>query len=230
MELKELGLTDNEAKTYEVLIRLGKTTASNLSKESQVPYGRIYNVLASLEEKGLVRVLPEETKKFIPSTPEKFEEIIKNKIHNLKKIKKHVEKLKFAYEKEITEPVLIAKGKSNFTKLLDELKKPKSTDYSIKYNFDTNPKLMRNIKEQISKGVDVKVIGRIDQENKKNIKKWTNIYTEIKPINNKGIAMSINDKEEVLISLIKSNTTLIIRDKAFAEVMNELFLKYYNNE
>ncbi|MBW3022798.1 helix-turn-helix domain-containing protein, partial [Candidatus Woesearchaeota archaeon] len=50
MDLKELGLTENEAKAYETLLRLGKTSASHISKESGVPYGRIYNVLSSLEE------------------------------------------------------------------------------------------------------------------------------------------------------------------------------------
>jgi sugar-specific transcriptional regulator TrmB len=227
MDFKELGLTANETKVYEVMLRLGKATAGHICKESQVPYGRIYTVLASLEEKGLIRVIPEETKKYVASDPEKLHEIIDNRIKNLMEIDSKVKELKKIYEEHDVEPVILAKGKSNFYKINKEAKDPQKYGYNIKYSFQPNPIWMRHRKERISKGVDVKDIGRFDKETKAAIKEWKTISKEIKPIENEGVAIGITDDEEVTIGLIKSNTTMLIRDKAFAKVMRQLFVKYY---
>ena len=227
MEFRELGLTNNETKVYETLLRLGKTTAGHICKESQVPYGRIYNVLSSLEEKGLVRIIPEETKKYVPTSPDKLHEIIDTRIKSLMEIDTKIKELKKLYEDNSIEPVIIAKGKSNFYKIIMEMKEQERYEYSIKYTFEPNPMWMRSAKNKISKGIDMKNLGRFDSETDKSIKEWKTVLKEIKPIENDGVAMSIIDDEEVMIGLIKSNTTMLIRDKAFAKIMRELFTKYY---
>ena len=88
MDLTEIGLTQNEAKAYETLLRLGKTTAAYISKESGVPYGRIYDVLASLEAKGLVKVIPEKTRKYVPSDPQFLHEYIEKRKKQFNEIEK----------------------------------------------------------------------------------------------------------------------------------------------
>jgi len=229
MEFKELGLTSNETKVYEIMLRLGKTTAGHICKESLVPYGRIYTVLASLEEKGLIKTIPEETKKYVASDPEKLHEIIDTRIKNLMEIDNKVKELKKIYEEHDVEPVILAKGKSNFYKINKEVKEPEKCDYTIKYTFEVNPNWMRNTKDRIKKGIDIKHIGVFNKDTEKAIKEWKTVIKEIKPIENEGVAMSIIDDEEVMIGLIKSNTTMLIRDKAFAKIMRQLFIKYYMN-
>ena len=54
-----IGLTRNEAKVYDVLIKFGKLGAGEISRESGVSYSKIYNVLDSLISKNLVMVIPE---------------------------------------------------------------------------------------------------------------------------------------------------------------------------
>jgi len=229
MEFKELGLTSNETKVYEVMLRLGKTTAGHICKESLVPYGRIYTVLASLEEKGLIKTIPEETKKYVPSDPQKLHEIIDNRIKSLMEIDNKVKELKKIYEEHDVEPVILAKGKSNFYKINKEIKETQKYAYNIKYTFEANPTWMRDERERIKKGIEIKHIGLFSKETEKAIKEWKTINKEIKPIENEGVAMGIVDDEEVMIGLIKSNTTMLIRDKAFAKVMKQLFIKYYMN-
>ena len=41
------------------------------------------------------------------------------------------------------------------------------------------------------------------------------------------VRISIQDDEEVMLGLIKNNTTLLLRDKAFAKIMKKLFLEAY---
>jgi len=53
--LRDLGLSEYEARSYRALLESGPTTAKELSRASDVPMGRIYDVLNGLETKGLVR-------------------------------------------------------------------------------------------------------------------------------------------------------------------------------
>ena len=54
-ELRDLGLSEYEEQTYRSLLDTGPTTAKELSQNSGVPMGRIYDVLNGLEGSGLVR-------------------------------------------------------------------------------------------------------------------------------------------------------------------------------
>ena len=52
--LEKVGLTSYEIKSFVALIKTGESTASDLSKQSGVPYSKIYEVLSILEEKGWI--------------------------------------------------------------------------------------------------------------------------------------------------------------------------------
>lgn len=94
--LKEVGLTERESKVYLALLELGSTTTGPLSKKSLIPNSKIYAVLESLENKGLVSWITKvKTKYFQVSNPDKivsiFEEkqrLIKSNIKQLKVIQK----------------------------------------------------------------------------------------------------------------------------------------------
>jgi sugar-specific transcriptional regulator TrmB len=53
--LRDLGLSEYESRAYRSLLETGPTTAKELSRASDVPMGRIYDVLNSLETHSLVR-------------------------------------------------------------------------------------------------------------------------------------------------------------------------------
>jgi len=53
--LRDLGLSKYESRTYRALLDQGSATAKELSSSSEVPMGRIYDVLNGLEGNGLVR-------------------------------------------------------------------------------------------------------------------------------------------------------------------------------
>lgn len=52
--LKTIGLTDNEANLYELLLRLGEVPANQIIKESKLKRATAYKVLYALEEKKLI--------------------------------------------------------------------------------------------------------------------------------------------------------------------------------
>jgi len=217
----------NEARAYETTLRLGKTTASQISKESRVPYGRIYVVLSSLEEKGLVRIVPEETKKYVATDPQKLHELVTERIKGLKDIDDKITEFKQMYDQQTEEPVMMVQGKNSFHKINKELISPRIYSYAVKYNWSIRPEFIRNTKEHMKKNIDSRTIGRFDKETAGALKKWIKINKNIRPIENEGIAMSIQDDKEVMIGLIKSNTTMLINDASFAKLMKKLFLSYY---
>ncbi len=53
--LRDMGLSEYEERAYRALLDAGATTAKELSRASDVPMGRIYDVLNSLEQHSLVR-------------------------------------------------------------------------------------------------------------------------------------------------------------------------------
>src|SRR3989338_11617018 len=104
-EFSELGLTKNEGKVYEILIKFGKLSAAEVSKNSGVPYGRIYDVLGTLVHRGLVVVVPEKTKKFVPSDPANLLSFIEAKEKIISKAKERVKEMKKFYEIKTKNPV-----------------------------------------------------------------------------------------------------------------------------
>lgn len=57
--LRDLGLSSYEEKAYRGLLTLGSGTAEEISEASDVPMGRIYDVLSSLESQNIVRRKPD---------------------------------------------------------------------------------------------------------------------------------------------------------------------------
>jgi sugar-specific transcriptional regulator TrmB/predicted hydrocarbon binding protein len=65
-KMKELGLTDYQARVYLTLLDLGVAKASKIPTISRVPRTRIYSTMNQLHEKGLVEIIPESPIKYKP--------------------------------------------------------------------------------------------------------------------------------------------------------------------
>jgi sugar-specific transcriptional regulator TrmB len=70
-DLRDIGLSEYEANAYRALLRTGPATAKELSAESGVPMGRVYDVLGSIESQHLVRSqAASRPKKYVAVEPE----------------------------------------------------------------------------------------------------------------------------------------------------------------
>lgn len=222
-----LGLNKYEFEAYQALIKLGKSTASEISKICSVPYGRIYDVLYSLESKGYIKTITDKTKQFIASDPEEVINMIKNKKEELELLEKEFQKLEQIYDTREEEPVIIVKGNRNFYKLIKEKPEAKKYRYTIKYHSTINPKWIEGYKKKLKKGIDIKNMVRFDEKTMKNVMRWKKTLPEIKIIDNEGVLMSIIDDCYVLIGLITSNTTVVIKNEAFGKIMKKMYLGAY---
>ena len=68
--LKKLGFTSYEAKAYITLVLAGPLTATELASKSEIPQPRVYDVVQSLIEKGLILVSEGRPRKFQAIAPE----------------------------------------------------------------------------------------------------------------------------------------------------------------
>lgn len=226
MDFSDLGLSPYEQQAYETLIKHGPMTANNLSRESGVSYGKIYEVMGRLEHKGLVKVMPDRTKRFAPSDPQHLIDMIEKKEKRLTQARSKLKELKKVYKYTKEEPVILARGGNAFLKLLSDLKNAKTFSYSIKWGAMYNPKTPRQRKEAYGRGVKFKTLTRVAPDIKTNLQKWLKLDNNIKGIENDGVAINISD-EEVMILLINQNTSMIIRDVAFVKVMKEMYEALY---
>lgn len=226
---EELGLTKNEAKVYEVLVKFGKLGAGEISGKADVSYSKIYNILDSLINKELVNVIPEKSKKFVPSDPQSLIKLIEEKRAKLDKAKDKVKEMKKFYEIKEKNPVIMSFGKKGFYKIVTELKEVKSYRYVIKWGSEYRPNWIGQTRRDLKKGIDIKNLVRYDRETEKNVKKYMKVNKNVRIISNEGVAISINGDEEIMIALIKSNVTLLIKDKPFIKIMKKMFEETYKN-
>ncbi len=225
IDYQDLGLTTYESKAYKALIKFGRTTATKISKESTVPYSRIYDVLESLSQKGIIRIVPGITKEYIPSDPKVLLEIAEKKKGNIIGTIEEIKSLKKIYELGAKETIIVSYGKKNFYTVLSELKKTEKYEYAIKYNSEPKARWLSWNKQARRRGLDIRDMAKYDEETKNNVQKWLKQKGEMwRKIENEGVAMAIKDDEEIMISLIKSNVTMLIRDKPFVKLMKQFYL------
>jgi HTH-type transcriptional regulator, sugar sensing transcriptional regulator len=111
-KLTQLGLTSYEAKAYLALTRRGSSTAAQVSRLAGVPRQRIYDVLATLVEKGLASSKPGRVVKYAATAPElALERLLSDHRQQLEALEKSVsamvEELQPAFQEgqEQTDPL-----------------------------------------------------------------------------------------------------------------------------
>jgi HTH-type transcriptional regulator, sugar sensing transcriptional regulator len=84
---KEIGLTKWESDSYVTLLKIGSTTTGPLVKRSGVPQSKIYSVLDSIIEKGLVTYIVKGKVKYFQATdPKRILTLFKEKEKQVEKL------------------------------------------------------------------------------------------------------------------------------------------------
>ena len=84
--LQNLGLNEKESKVYLATLSLGKTTIQMIAKAAEIKRTTAYNVVDSLQQKGLITVeIDGFKKKFVAENPERLEKMIDDSRNDLHK-------------------------------------------------------------------------------------------------------------------------------------------------
>ncbi|HLE46838.1 MAG TPA: helix-turn-helix domain-containing protein [Candidatus Thermoplasmatota archaeon] len=68
-KLAQLGLNEQQARAYLSLLDVDTATVNDIAKESRVPRAKLYEVLETLNRKGLIEVIPETPQRFRANPP-----------------------------------------------------------------------------------------------------------------------------------------------------------------
>ncbi len=69
ISLRELGLTDYEARAYLSLLEKGSMTAGQVSEVADLPYSKIYETLNALDKKGWIKIERGRPSRYYPKSP-----------------------------------------------------------------------------------------------------------------------------------------------------------------
>ena len=128
--LEVLGLSLNEAKIYETLLVLGKSSISQIANKSNIHRRNIYDTINRLMEKGLVfQIFQKNENTYEAVDPDKLMELIEEKEQRLKKI---LPELHNVYKKNPSEETaFIYKGVEGFKNYMRDLVRVGKTTYFL---------------------------------------------------------------------------------------------------
>lgn len=234
-KLKEYGLDKYESLVYITLLRIGLSTSSIISKKSNVPYGRIYSVLSSLESKGFIKIYQGTPKRFIAIEPRIIlNEIINKKaieINNIKnKNNKFIQELENSTKQEIQKPleiINIIEGKKNYLNLSVKLHQKAQKEWRTIHRLPLYQPHIQAYKDIVKRGIKVRVLTHITDENKENLKIWKELNLQIRNLKSIPSRFTVIDDTDVVLRLsdpkIGGYISLYIQNPALAKTLSTNF-------
>jgi len=177
--LRDLKLNKYESIAYEVILKRGVVEASIISKEGDIPFGKIYESLGSLSAKGLIEVQNTRPKKYKIRNPKttfrdilnkkqlESEEELKNLKDTLLQIENEISKISVQEHKEKTFWIT-AMGKEIDEMMGSIFSEAKNEIFMIPYIINKSdqtksallniPRFVKEINKTVGRGVKIKVI------------------------------------------------------------------------
>jgi sugar-specific transcriptional regulator TrmB len=236
--LKEIGLSEKEAKVYIALLKLGKSSTQIISKETGINRVSLYDILNYLIEKGFVtQIIENKIKKYFAISAKNILNKLKEKEKKFADMIPEFEKLEKS-EKKVSN-VKIFQGEKVIDIINEDIFKNKNFEllsygpYSL-INEMQKYTTINYMKRRIENNINAKVIS--DEKLLKNPflkKEEYNIITEIKL--NKKIAeikswhYIYNNKYSILSIKDNSFIAIIIEDQTIAQDQKKIFEILWKN-
>lgn len=175
-ELKEIGLSDKEARVYLAALELGQSSAQQIAAKAQVNRATTYVAIESLTELGFMASFYQGKKQFfVAANPDhliEFLELEKTRLDNRKdKILKLMPRLQSINNREKGKPVVkYYEGKEGLKALnkeyYDEVKGEVYTAYNLTNltRLFTDEERMKMRADRVSRKINIKVIYTTDGE------------------------------------------------------------------
>ena len=126
--LEQIGLKQNEIKTYLTLIDNGTSKAGNIAKKAKIDRSSCYNSLKKLIEKGLVSYMTvDKTKWFQATSPHKLMDYLKEQQTNVQSIMPQLEKRH--NNKQIKSQFKLYKGKEGIKTIFEDIIQTGESNY-----------------------------------------------------------------------------------------------------
>jgi sugar-specific transcriptional regulator TrmB len=184
---KELGFSEYESKVLAALVKLGSASAKEISIASRVPQNKLYSILEGFEKIGVLSALPVEPKRFKLINIETFvSKKLKEEEDNLKELRQKSKQIKEMGDKEEQFTFTLIKGQQAIMdKLAEANKKVEKEILGVQRNWKYWAEGIRAMKDAVKRGVEVKLIGIVNENNKEKVVEWKKIGCKIKKYDKK---------------------------------------------
>jgi len=234
MLLADLGLSEYEAKVYLALITDGILTAKNVSNTTGIPYGKVYELINTLANKGFCVILPTKPMKCQAISPKKaIEKTREDADKKFATVERQVEitlEPLFRQAKEFTEPnsvFWIINGRSNIMKKIEEL--INSAKKHICF-ITTENGIKRAVihKEELvnaqHRNIDIKLAGPLTDGNKEDVQSLLSFSPRNLPQTNSQF-ISIDGKESLIVEAIPDDDNISYGRDLGVWITNHAFTK-----
>lgn len=250
-DLAEVGLSEYEAKVYSAMLHQELLTASDITKISDVPRGRVYDIINQLIDKGFCVMVPGAVKKFRAVDPGMaIQNLIEHQQRFQQRMLEIAERLqdKYKTKRDNTTPldfVEVLTSKQSQIRKFQELvenagefimaftKKPYATNPDI----DDLKKAGAPFKKIIDKGVKVRTIYEAD-DSTEHFPEWISYFESmgevIRIADKLPVKMLISDKNKVMISLRNQGTgkfnvsSMVVEHSDLTDALINLFEFYWS--
>lgn len=225
--LKEIGLTGYEAKSYLVLVKYGTMSAREVAKKSGVPPTRVFDTLKLLVDKGFVFLISQKPMVFQAVKPEiAIKGFIERKIKNLENLEKtSLDSLKMLEKpttgEKIEEKIYVISG---FEKMYDAVNtnidktKKELLVFSIGEKIPYLTEIA--IRKAVKRGVTFRFItSKYDEENVIYLKKLESMGALVRYYKAEDYSIAIYDREIANI-VVRGPTDMKERIATFFENKN----------
>jgi len=253
-KLIRFGFTDYEAKAYCVLITQELVTATELSKLSEIPQGRIYSILNGLQEKGFCNVFPGSVKKFRAVEPKAaFTELIERQKQSVLELENLEDEMTKVFENKVSNssPLdyiqILTSKQSQVQKFEDLILRTSSKLYSFNKKpyatgFNRKPEEIHKDSQKliqcINSGVSVRAIFEEEIENIKPfvqmLEYYESIGEEVRVHQKLPLKMLLSDNEIAMVSMRNNDvsrfklTSLVVEHTDLTHAFDNLFDFYWD--
>ncbi|MBD3252304.1 hypothetical protein GF386_01080, partial [Candidatus Pacearchaeota archaeon] len=182
---RSIDFTEYESKAIVSLLKLGAATPKQIYIDSQVPQNKLYNILRKFTGLGIISQIPSEPKKYkLANLETLIENKIKQKEDLLRSLKENSKKIKQNLDTGFIFS-LIKSQQAIMDQLAENNPKVKKEIFGVQGRWRLWAKGLRQLQVSVKKGVDVRIIGVIDDETKKRAIEWKKIGCKIRYWNRK---------------------------------------------
>ncbi len=184
---ESLGFTEYESKVLASFSKLEVALPKEISIDSGVPQNKLYAIIRKFEMDGIISEIPGNSKRYkLINIKGMVEERIheqETKIKELKKSSKILSKIK---DNEESFTFSLIKGqRAIMNKLAEENTSTKIEIFGVQRNWRYWGEGVREIRRAVKRGVDVRLIGVINNETWKRAKEWKDAGCKIAKYNKK---------------------------------------------
>ncbi len=237
---EDLGFTDYESKVLASLVKLKMAMPKEISLDSGVPQNKLYSILRKFENEGIVSLVSVEPKKYrLTNLNNLVKEKLKQREEKLKELREGFRNLEGIKDNEGQFVFSLIKGQMAIMNKLVELNKnAKKEILGVQRNWKYWGEGIREMEKSVKRGVNVKLIGVVNNETVKRAGEWKKAGCKIRAYNKKfgknPLRFSVFDGKYARITIGKPEIqegkdyiTILTDSKPLVNMLRNQFLQMW---